>query len=187
MAMFLHQKCLQICGASCAGPFGPVGGPACFSPNISWRECSIKPLKLNGILKFLNTLVQVLPRRIAHCHWWPMMDSHGSLWTSMSLKRNIFHRQVCPWTSKRWWMNIDDSTWTSMKIHAFYHEIPWTSMYFHGFSWPISTGCSPVSNINFLLSNLKSSTVESWYKDHLWAAAKVVFILRAQRLWPGVH
>ncbi len=48
-----------------------------------------------------------LPRRIAHCHWWPMMAWHGSLWTSMLLKRNIFHRQICPWTSKRWWIFIN--------------------------------------------------------------------------------
>ncbi len=37
-------------------------------------------------------------------------------------------------------MNIDDSLWTTMKIHAFYHEIPWMSMYIHGLSSPISTG-----------------------------------------------
>ncbi len=37
-------------------------------------------------------------------------------------------------------MNVDDSLWTTMKIHAFYHEIPWMSMYIHGLSSPISTG-----------------------------------------------
>ena len=29
-------------------------------------------------------------------------------------------------------MNIDDATWTNMKIHVFYHEIPCTFMDFHG-------------------------------------------------------
>ncbi len=24
-----------------------------------------------------------IPKGIAHCHWWPMIDSHGSLWTSI--------------------------------------------------------------------------------------------------------
>ena len=26
-------------------------------------------------------------------------------------------------------MKIDDSTWSIVKIHAFYHETPWMSMY----------------------------------------------------------
>ncbi len=98
----------------------------------------------------INKCMRLLSRRIAHCHWWPMMDSHGSLCLSMSIKRNIFHGQICPWTSKRS-MNIDDSTWTNMKIHALYHEIPWTSMYFREFSWPISTGCVNAFYIKMIL------------------------------------
>ncbi len=31
----------------------------------------------------------------------------------------------------------------------------------------------------------KDNTVEPWYKDHLWAAAKVVFIVRWSLYWGG--
>ncbi len=98
-----------------------------------------------------------LPRWIAHCHWWPMIDSRGSLCSSTSLKRNIFHRQVCPWTLKRWWISntikVHENTeyfvhelswistrkkccvlttWISMKIHVF---LPWNPMNVHVHSW----------------------------------------------------
>ncbi len=56
-------------------------------------------------------------------YWWPMIYWHGSQWTSMLLKCNIFHRQI-----------RDDSTWRVMEIHAFYHEIPRMSTYIHGLS-----------------------------------------------------
>ena len=88
-----------------------------------------------------------------------MIDSHGSLRTSTSLKCNIFHRQVCSWTLSNsaprgtvsvpffrsggfsWKStNIDDFLWPTMKGNAFYHEIPWMSMYIHRFSLPVSTG-----------------------------------------------
>ncbi len=83
-----------------------------------------------------------LPRRIAHCNWWPMIDSHGSLWTSTSLKRNIFHRHVCPWTL----MILYGLPWKSMFL-------PWNPMNVHVHSWTF------IANFDWV----SSATVRLWF------------------------
>ncbi len=67
-----------------------------------------------------------VPRWIVHCHRWPMIDSHGSLWTSTSLK-SVHELWRDPWTL----MIVDGLPWKSMLFTMKYHERPCTFIDFY--------------------------------------------------------